>query len=90
MKTIPPPVPILQLQAPSPGMAADIVASGQPVHPEDRIKLFSDNEWERFVQEWVDSLRDEYDLVERCGGAGDMGRDVIATIKDGNGAWDNY
>ena len=90
MKTIPPPVPILQLQAPSPGMAADIVASGQPVHPEDRIKLFSDNEWERFVKEWVDSLRDEYDLVERCGGVGDMGRDVIATIKDGNGAWDNY
>ncbi|MBN8455301.1 ABC-three component system protein [Accumulibacter sp.] len=90
MKTIPPPVPILQLQAPSPGMAADVVASGQPVHPEDRIKLFCDKEWERFVQEWVDSLRDEYDLVERCGGAGDMGRDVIGTVKGENGAWDNY
>lgn len=90
MNTIPPPVPILQLQAPSPGMAADFVASGPPVHPEDRIKLYSDKEWERFVQEWVDSLRDEYDLVERCGGAGDMGRDIIATIKCGNGAWDNY
>ncbi|MGE4070325.1 MAG: ABC-three component system protein [Lysobacterales bacterium] len=71
-------------------MAADIVASGLPVHPEDRVRLFSPDQWERFIQEWVDSLRDEYDLVERCGGAGDMGRDVIATVKSGNGAWDNY
>jgi hypothetical protein len=56
----------------------------------DRIRLFSDKEWELFIQEWVDSLRDDYELVEKCGGAGDMGRDVIATVKDGDGAWDNY
>ena len=60
------------------------------MNPEDRVRLFSPSEWERFVQEWVDSLRDEYDLVERCGGAGDMGRDIIATVKGGSGAWDNY
>lgn len=52
--------------------------------------LFSPDQWECFVQEWVDSLRDEYELVERCGGAGDMGRDVIASVKGGKGAWDNY
>jgi hypothetical protein len=51
----------------------------------DRVRLFSADQWEYFVQEWVDSLRDEYELVERCGGAGDMGRDVIATVKNGNG-----
>jgi hypothetical protein len=90
VKRIPAPVPIPEPPAPPPGLAADVVASGLPVHPEDRIKLFSPAEWERFVQEWVDSLRHEYDLVERCGGAGDMGRDVIATVKGGNGAWDNY
>lgn len=61
------------------------------MHPEDRIKLFSAEQWERFVQEWVDSLRDMYELVERCGSAGDMGRDVIAAVKGGTtGAWDNY
>jgi hypothetical protein len=87
---VPPPVPIPQPPAPPPGLAADVVASGLPVHPEDRVRLFSPDQWERFVQEWVDSLRDEYELVERCGGAGDMGRDVIATVKGGNGAWDNY
>lgn len=87
---IPSPVPIPQYSAPAQSLAPDIVLSGPPVHPEDRIRLFSPDEWERFIQEWVDSLRDEYDLVERCGGAGDMGRDVIATVKEGNGKWDNY
>lgn len=90
MKKIPPPIAIPQPPAPPPGLAADVVAAGLPVHPEDRVRLFSADQWERFVQEWVDSLRDEYELVERCGGAGDMGRDVIATVKGGNGAWDNY
>jgi hypothetical protein len=90
VKKVPSPVPIPQPPVPSPGLAADVVASGPSVHPEDRIKLFSDTQWELFIQEWVDSLRDEYDLVERCGGAGDMGRDVIATVKGGNGVWDNY
>ncbi len=60
------------------------------MHPQDRVRLFSADEWEGFVQEWVDSVRGEYSLVERCGGAGDMGRDVIATVKDGKGEWDNY
>jgi hypothetical protein len=90
VKKVPPPMPIPQPPAPPPGLAADVVVSGLPVHPEDRVRLFSSDQWERFVQEWVDSLRDEYELVERCGGAGDMGRDVIATVKGGNGAWDNY
>lgn len=90
MSIVPPPVAIPQPLAPTPVLAADVVASGLPVHPEDRIRLFSADQWERFVQEWVDSLRDEYQMVERCGGAGDMGRDVIATVKGGNGAWDNY
>lgn len=90
MKMVPPPVTIPQPAAPPPGLTADIVAAGLPVHPEDRVRLFSADQWERFVQEWVDSLRDEYELVERCGGAGDMGRDVIATVKGDSGAWDNY
>ena len=90
MRKVPPPVPIQQPPAPPPGLTADVVAAGLPVHPEDRVRLFSADQWERFVQEWVDSLREEYEMVERCGGAGDMGRDVIATVTGGNGAWDNY
>lgn len=90
MKKVPPPVSIPVPLAPLSGLAADSVVSGPPVHPEDRVRLFSADHWERFIEEWADSLRDEYELVERCGGAGDMGRDVIATVKDGQGRWDNY
>ena len=87
---VPPPIQIPRPPAPPSGLPADVVALGPPVHPKDRIRLFSPDQWEDFIQEWVDSLRDQYELVERCGGAGDMGRDVIATVKAGNGAWDNY
>lgn len=90
MKKVPPPVQIPEPPAPPLGLAADVVASGLPVHPGDRVRLFSSDQWEHFVLEWVDSLRKEYELVERCGGAGDMGRDVIATVKGGNGSWDNF
>lgn len=57
----------------------------------DLMKLFSPDDWEAFVLEWAHSLESEYQLVERCGGAGDMGRDVIATVsKDYPAVWDNY
>ncbi|MBT9611900.1 MAG: hypothetical protein IV108_01375 [Burkholderiales bacterium] len=68
----------------------DFVALGLPIPAIERIKIFSDRQWEEFVLEWADSLRNEYSLVERCGGAGDMGRDVIATCKLDNSKWDNY
>jgi hypothetical protein len=68
---------------------AGIVATGLPIPPIDRIKLFSPREWEEFILEWADSLRLEYERVDRAGGAGDMGRDIIA-VAGGQGVWDNY
>jgi hypothetical protein len=82
-KTVPIPSPI----APSPSSAN--VLSGQLIPAIDRIKLFGDRQWEEFILEWVDSLRDQYLRVDRCGGAGDMGRDIVGTV-DANGVWDNY
>jgi hypothetical protein len=61
-----------------------------PIPAIDRIKIFSDKQWEEFVLEWADSLRAEYRRVERCGGAGDLGRDIIATSRDDETLWDNY
>jgi len=40
------------------------------------------------VLEWAHSLKTKYISVERCGGAGDMGRDVIAETPEGD--WDNF
>jgi len=79
---------------PTPSVAdsvpSDAVASGLPVPPIERIKLFSDSQWEEFILEWADSLRDEYARVERYGGSGDMGCDIVATCKDDEKQWDNY
>jgi hypothetical protein len=72
------------------GVSADVVAKGQPIPPIERIKIFSDTQWEEFVLEWADSLRTEYRLVERRGGAGDMGRDIIATCMNEKDGWDNF
>jgi hypothetical protein len=57
-----------------------------------RVRLFSAEEWEEFVQEWAHSLKKSYGTVRRCSGAGDMGRDVVAHVGDpaAGGDWDNY
>jgi hypothetical protein len=70
--------------------SADVVAAGLPIPPIERIRIFSDSQWEDFVLEWADSLRDQYGTVERCGGAGDMGRDIVAFDKADLAIWDNY
>ncbi len=80
---------------PRPNLAtanANSVATGHYVPPIERIRIFSNSQWEDFVLEWADSLRSEYECVERCGGAGDMGRDVIAFASSAMDSeiWDNY
>ena len=85
IRTVPMPAP------PNPAPASvSTVQYGIPVPPIDRIRLFSPEQWEDFVLEWADSLRSHYSNVVRCGGAGDMGRDVIAYHKDAPDLWDNY
>lgn len=69
---------------------ADSVVAGLPIPPIERIRIFGNGQWEDFVLEWADSLRDLYGTVERCGGAGDMGRDIIAFDKANPVIWDNY
>jgi hypothetical protein len=83
--TVPMPAP-----ANSASASASTVQYGAPVSPIKRIQLFSPEEWEDFVCEWAYSLCSQYSNVERCGGAGDMGRDVIAFYKDAPDLWDNY
>lgn len=83
--------PTSPLPAPRPlAVASDTVVAGPPIPAVDRIKLFSSDQWEGFVLEWADSLRSLYGQVERCGGAGDMGRDVIGLDANDPTIWDNY
>ena len=66
------------------------VYAGLPIPPIERIRIFSSGQWEEFVLEWASGLKGQYGKVERCGGAGDMGRDVIAFDKSNPSVWDNY
>lgn len=70
-------------------MTPEQAVMGLPIAPLKRMEIMDEDEWEEFVLEWVHYLKTTYQLVERCAGAGDMGRDVIATV-DATGTWDNY
>lgn len=54
----------------------------------DLLRIFSPGQWEDFALEWAHSLKASYHRVERCGGAGDLGRDVVAFVSDDE--WHNY
>lgn len=57
-----------------------------------RVRTFSPDEWEEFIEEWATSQSAHYYKVRRFGGSGDFGIDVAGFCsKSGlNGVWDNY
>ncbi len=66
---------------------------GQNILPITRVAIFSAEEWEIFIEEWLDLKKVEYKKIERMGGAGDKGRDIVACIVENisaNGSWDCY
>jgi hypothetical protein len=72
-------------------MAAS-VQFGKVFQPQQQILLYSPDEWESFIQEWVHSQRQIYADVQRFAGANDMGVD-IAGFSDSKGligVWDNF
>jgi hypothetical protein len=65
---------------------------GQTHNPLQIIKIYSADEWEEFICEWVEALRKRYNHVRRASGAGDKGRDVIGYVESvsATSPWDNY
>lgn len=69
------------------------VVVGAPVPKLERLKIMSDGDWESFIQEWATSglaAAEGYSEVHRCGGGGDMGRDVVAYTAGTTSPYDNY
>lgn len=70
------------------------ITYGQRILPIKRIEGFFPQEWEEFIEEWLELKKKQYYSVEKSGGAGDMGRDVVAYIDnpktDPNYKWDCY
>lgn len=69
------PIPVPSVRGP---LTNAEVMQGPPVEPMDRIGLYSDVEFEKFIQEWAyGSMRARYAHVAWAPGSGDRGRDVI-------------
>jgi len=65
---------------------------GRPIPPQQQVLLYSADEWEEFVLEWVHSQKALYLDVRRFSGPNDMGIDIAGlTDEDGlAGTWDNF
>ena len=50
------------------------------VSPSQRVMLYSAAEWEEFIREWMEGFDPAYALVDRLGGPGDLGRDVVGYV----------
>jgi len=74
-------------------VTADQVVHGPSIPPQQRILLYSAEEWEGFVEEWAHFvLKSLYVQVQRFSGAGDRGIDIagFADAQKLQGVWDNY
>ncbi len=77
---------------PAASPSSEQMQSGLPIPKAARVRLFSPEEWEEFIEEWATSLSDFYSKVRRFGGSGDLGVDVAGFTSDQgiHGTWDNY
>jgi hypothetical protein len=74
-------------------VTADQVMHGPSIPPQQRILLYSADEWEGFTEEWAHYvLKNLYIQVQRFTGAGDRGIDIagFADAQKLEGVWDNY
>ncbi|MCC6970562.1 MAG: hypothetical protein IT434_10105 [Phycisphaerales bacterium] len=66
----------------APTLANDYPIRLSVLTPSQVVQHFSADEWEAFVLEAIGASEPKYSRIERRGGAGDQGRDVIACTAD--------
>ena len=69
------------------------VHAGIPIPAVTRVRTFSPDDFEEFVEEWANSLEGtEYAKVRRFAGSGDMGIDIagFTNVLGFSHPWDNY
>lgn len=82
-----------ELDIKSPDIADDMhtsldVSQGAPIPKLKRLETFDEDTWEDITLELVHHWKTQYHKVVRCGGGGDLGRDVIAYSPNEN--WENF
>ena len=83
---------VIALKEPAAAPSSAHVQTGAPIPKAMRVRNFSPDEWEEFVEEWATMLEDSYSKIRRFGGTGDRGIDIAGfCTPDGfDGNWDNY
>lgn len=74
-------------------VTATQIQSGPYLDPLKRLLVYTDDEWESFIDEWVShALKAKYKQVIPFAGANDMGIDIAGYADDKMlaGVWDNY
>lgn len=73
-------------------VSAHVLASGPNIPAHQRVLLYSPDEWEVFIQEWLHYKKTQYHQVLRMAGSGDLGIDIAAFSDDNglSGVWDNH
>lgn len=66
------------------------VLVGESIPPLKRLKIFDSDQWEDITLELVSYWKTQYENVVRCGGGGDMGRDVISYSNFSTKTWENF
>jgi len=87
------PITLSEVPAPSATLGSAMnVQFGRPIPPQQQVLLYSSDEWEEFIREWVHSQRSVYQKVLRFGGANDMDIDIAGFTddKDLAGIWVNF
>ena len=69
-------------------LSAVTALTGEIIPPLKRLQQMDEDDWEDFTCELATYWKTQYLRVNRVGGAGDMGRDIIAYTPDGN--WENF
>lgn len=65
-------------------LSAVAALSGETISPLKRLQQMDEDDWEDFTCELATYWKTQYKRVNRVGGSGDMGRDVIAYTPDGD------
>jgi hypothetical protein len=68
------------------------IVNGLSIPAIDRLKIMSAGQFEDFVYEWAYGYLKNHSIykdVQKCAGAGDMGRDIVGIISE-RGDWVNY
>lgn len=67
-----------------PKIDISLCTSDKNMPPIDKVHSMDEDSFELFVQEWLFGCRsDEYIKIEQLGGAGDKGRDIVASCRSG-------